>query len=280
MGASSGGKARQPGQPAQRGLGQTYDPQVGGYGTGKPQASDGPTQFRGGRGTPQQASTGQNVDPLASYGVYNPGAVGGGKPVNAPTPLPAGEINPAGRGTTPDLSAIPRGETAPPATQAGRSANPLANALAVAPPVNTAQTTLNTMGLGNTPLVTGHPAPSLASLRVPVGPNTTQPTRSATPVPAAATQPPGDPISAVPTQAATQGTGPYDLNANGIPNWQANWQSQSQAAPTAAAPYGTDDSGTAFTSAAQAADWKQRVAARNAALSSYTFADQAADRGY
>ncbi len=168
--------------------------------------------------------------------------------------------------------------------------------------VGTAGTTLGAMGLQS-----GGAAPGAPVLRTSTGSNTTAPVRSTrgTDVPGAiATVPPPvtTPVTAAPAvQYATAnsgmapgsigapaaygiapvaGTGPYDLAPNGQANWQANWQAPSAAAPTAAAPFGTDDQGNAFTSAAQAADWKRRVDARNAALSDYTFADQAASRGY
>lgn len=106
----------------------------------------------------------------------------------------------------------------------------------------------------------------------------TAPTRSATPqstAPATYQAPP-------PPAGTTQytGSGVPIFVPQGYGNWQQSWQPQSAVAPTAGNPYGTDDYGNAFTSQAQADDWRARVAARNAALSGYTFADQAHDRGY
>lgn len=262
MGAQASGKGRRMPQPNQ-GLGQTFGDastqQYGGYGTGKSRQPTGPSQFAGGTSPPRQ---GLETPDLSGIGRYMPPGVslppGEAKPTPTAPPVrggPVTETNPLARALTTGAGSgvsLPPGELKP-------------DTVPVAPPPRGGPVIeTNPIARANTGMPTlSAPTPSAAAATPPATPyNTTQG------VPAAYGVTP------------QQGSGAYDLAPNGQANWQANWQAASAAAPTAAAPFGTDDYGNAFTSAAQADDWRQRVAARAAALSGYTFADQARDRGY
>lgn len=270
MGAQASGKGRRMPQPNQ-GLGQTFDDaslqQYGGYGTGKSRRPTGPSQFAGNTPAPRQ---GVDTPDLSGIGRYMPPGVS----------VPPGEAKPDTMSATPPTRGGPMVET-----------NPLARSVATpaAPPprggpmveTNPLARALNTGAGAGYSLPLGEPKTVPQSAAVGAG----VPSPTVTGVSTAAT-PPATPYNTTPGVAAAygvtpqQGGGAYDLAPNGQANWQANWQPMSAAAPSAGAPFGTDDYGNAFTSAAQAEDWRARVAARAAALSGYTFADQARDRGY